>query len=56
MTATDTHTGIQKSTTADDAGRYTVVNLVPGFYDVQASRQGLTTAVRRNQEKVCLSG
>jgi hypothetical protein len=50
VTATNTQTGIAKSDTSDQAGRYTILSLTPGFYDVQAAQPGFATVVRRNQE------
>jgi hypothetical protein len=50
VTATNTATGIQKSDTTDASGRFTILALSPGFYDVQASQPGFTTVVRRQQE------
>lgn len=50
ITVTNTQTGIEQSEATDDAGRYTILNLVPGYYDLQASQQGFTTVVRRQQQ------
>jgi hypothetical protein len=50
VTATNTDTGIQKTSTSDSSGRYTIVTLNPGFYDIQASMQGFATEARRHQE------
>jgi hypothetical protein len=50
VTATNTATREQKQAITDDAGRYTIVSLLPGFYDVQAERTGFATTLRRNQE------
>jgi hypothetical protein len=50
ITVTNTQTGIQQSELTDDTGRYTILNLAPGFYDLQASQEGFATVVRRNQE------
>jgi hypothetical protein len=50
MTATNTATGIQKGDTSDAEGRYTILNLAPGFYDVQAEQRGFATVIRRHEE------
>jgi hypothetical protein len=50
VTATNVQTGIAKSYTSDEAGRYTILDLAPGFYDVQAAQQGFATVVRKHQE------
>ena len=50
VTATNTQTGLQKSSTTQDDGRYTILNLPPGLYDVQVMHPGFATVVRRNQE------
>lgn len=50
ITATNTETGIQKTDTSDASGRFTILTLSPGFYDVQAVSQGFATVVRRHQE------
>ena len=44
---TNTGTGITQSTTTDAAGRFTVPNLGLGDYEVQASKTGFSTVVRR---------
>ena len=49
VTATNTATGIAKSGKTDQSGRYTILNVDPGTYDVQAQIAGFATAVRRNQ-------
>jgi hypothetical protein len=50
LTATNTSTGNKRTVDTDDAGRYTVPNLVPGTYDVEASKDGFSTSIRRAQE------
>ena len=50
ITAINTQTGIQRTGTSDDSGRYTILSLSPGFYDVQAAQSGFSTVARRNQE------
>ena len=47
--ATNTATGIGKSTQTDQTGRYTILNLEPGTYDVQTSHAGFNTVLRRNE-------
>ena len=49
VTATNTATGITKSAKTDQAGRYTILNVDPGTYDVQTQITGFATTVRRNQ-------
>jgi Carboxypeptidase regulatory-like domain len=50
VTAINTATGIQKNDTSDATGHFTILALIPGFYDVQASQQGFATVMRRHQE------
>jgi hypothetical protein len=50
VTATNTATGIQKNDTSDATGHFTILALIPGFYDIQASQQGFATVMRRHQE------
>src|SRR5580704_12001290 len=50
VTATNTSTGIQKSGASNSDGYYTVVELVPGTYDIQATQKGFSTMVYRAQE------
>ena len=45
--ATDTATGITRSTTTDSAGRYTLADLPVGTYDVQASLSGFQTVIHK---------
>jgi len=52
VTATSRLTGEKRTMTTDQAGRYTIVNLLPGFYDLQAEKTGFNTTVIRNQEFV----
>src|SRR6202165_429326 len=44
----NTATGINRNTTADSAGFYTVPNLIPGPYEVKVTAMGFTTAVQSN--------
>jgi hypothetical protein len=50
VTATNTQNGLVKSSVSDGEGRYTILSLLPGSYDVQAANTGFATSVRRNQE------
>src|SRR5579863_4243131 len=43
---TNTATGVRQAVTTDSQGRYTVVDLIVGSYDVQASAMGFQTVVR----------
>jgi outer membrane receptor protein involved in Fe transport len=44
----NTATGINRNTTTDSAGFYTVPNLNPGPYEVKVTAKGFTTAVQSN--------
>ena len=44
----NTATGINRNTTTDSAGFYTVPNLNPGPYEVKVSAKGFTTALQSN--------
>ena len=46
MTATQTGTGSQRSTTSDVQGRYTLPVLPPGSYELRAELQGFRPLVR----------
>jgi hypothetical protein len=50
VTATNAQTGIRKGETTDDTGRYTINNLVPGIYEIEAAQTGFATILRHNQE------
>lgn len=50
VTVTNQGTGIKASATTDSGGQYTILNLLPGLYDIQASGQGFSTVIRLNQE------
>ncbi|HUA20771.1 MAG TPA: TonB-dependent receptor [Bryobacteraceae bacterium] len=43
---TNVATGVRQTVTTDSQGRYTVVDLIPGSYSVQASATGFQTVVR----------
>jgi outer membrane receptor protein involved in Fe transport len=47
VTVTNTETGVVQSTVADSQGRYTVSNLLPAAYNVEASLSGFQTVVRQ---------
>ncbi len=44
---TNVATGVKQMVTTDSQGRYTVVDLIVGSYDVQASARDFRTIVRR---------
>jgi hypothetical protein len=44
---TNVATGVRQTITTDTQGRYTVVDLIVGTYDVQASAPGFQTVIRR---------
>jgi hypothetical protein len=46
VTARSAETGRTRSTITDETGRYTIVNLEPGEYQLRAELQGFQTAVR----------
>jgi protocatechuate 3,4-dioxygenase beta subunit len=46
VNVTNTETGVVQSTVADSQGRYTVTNLLPAAYNVEASLTGFQTVVR----------
>src|SRR5580692_9359478 len=50
VTAASIETGQKSSTVSDQAGRYTILDLGAGHYDIKATRQGFTTVERNNQE------
>jgi hypothetical protein len=50
VTATNIETGIQKSATSDSGGRYTLLDLSPGHYDLKVTHAGFATLIQRNQE------
>src|SRR5580658_2415778 len=45
---TNVATGVKQNVTTDSQGRYTVVDLIVGSYNVQASAMGFQTVVRSN--------
>ena len=50
VTATNTQTGLQKAGTTDQDGRYSILGVPPGVYNVQASAQGFATTEQRSRE------
>jgi outer membrane receptor protein involved in Fe transport len=46
VTVKNTRTGVARSATTDEAGRYNLVNLEPGSYDLRVEARGFKTAVR----------
>lgn len=50
VTLTDTATNTPRSTATNDAGRYTFVDVNPGIYNVDVSKQGFATTKISNQE------
>jgi outer membrane receptor protein involved in Fe transport len=46
VTVKSVRTGVARSTTTDDAGRYSLVNLEPGSYELRVEARGFKTAVR----------
>lgn len=49
VTLTDTATRTPRTTTTNDAGRYIFVDVNPGTYDVEVSKQGFATTKIANQ-------
>lgn len=47
VTITNTETGVAQVTVGDSQGRYTVLNLLPAPYDLEASLPGFQKMVRR---------
>ena len=50
VTASNVATGLVRTATTDRAGRYTVLGLPPGPYDVRAELQAFVTVVQRAQQ------
>ena len=48
VTARNTNTGVTRNFRTDDQGRYNVVNLEPGSYELRVELSGFKTAVRSN--------
>src|SRR5512139_3370984 len=47
VTLTSVETGRMRSTQTDPEGRYLLVSVLPGLYDISAARQGFQKAVQR---------
>ena len=50
VTALSTQTGLQKSAVSDSDGRYTILSLTPGIYDVKADAKGFGSVVDKGSE------
>jgi hypothetical protein len=50
VVATNIETGQSSNAVCDQAGRYTILDLGAGHYDIKATHQGFTTVERHNQE------
>src|SRR5262245_54102908 len=48
VTVRNVNTGVQRNARTDDQGRYSVVNLEPGSYEVRVELSGFKTAVRND--------
>ena len=48
VTATNTQTGVARSTTANQDGRYSFPDLAPGTYAIKASAPGFQTSIHSN--------
>jgi len=46
VTLTSKETGLSRTATTDDGGRYSFVNVLPGRYDVKASQKGFPRSHR----------
>src|SRR5262249_57806888 len=47
VTVTNSDTGIKRTATTDDAGRYHMPALIPGPYEIQAQATGFQTEIRK---------
>ena len=52
VTLTDTSTKASRSVTTNDAGRYILVDVQPGFYDLTITKQGFATTKTQTTVKV----
>ena len=50
ITALSTQTGLQKSAVSDSDGRYTILSLTPGIYDVKTDAKGFGSVVDKGSE------
>src|SRR5260370_12185070 len=48
VSARNTATGVTRTATSDDAGFYSIPNLLPGNYEVTVTAAAVTTAVQSN--------
>jgi hypothetical protein len=48
ITITNKATGLTRETTTDEAGRYSILNVVPGAYDLRITASGFRPLVREN--------
>src|SRR5258708_7866767 len=56
VTLTDISTNVSRSTVTNESGRYTVVNVTPGTYNLTFAKQGFAnTKVNRQQVTVGLA-
>src|ERR1700737_5141621 len=51
ITLTDRATNTQRTTTSNDAGRYTFANVPPGSYDLTVNKSGFRTTKTRQQSR-----
>lgn len=52
VTATLLSTGAERTVTADDEGRYRIIELPPGIYSIKASMQGFAVQEKTNLETI----
>src|SRR5689334_2555946 len=50
ITITDKDTGLSRDVMSDEAGRYTIGNLLPSTYELKATTQGFRTLTRTDVE------
>src|SRR6266700_1103460 len=50
ITATNTQTGLVKTAITNEDGRYSILSIPPGTYDLHADLPGFATTVHRSQE------
>lgn len=48
VTIANKATGVVRETKADDGGRYSLVNVLPGLYDLKVTAQGFRTVTKEN--------
>jgi hypothetical protein len=49
VTATNKETGLVREATSNEDGEYSILNLLPGVYDVKVTRQGFSTFTQTDQ-------